>query len=470
MQRIRRGKYSGYNYWREYDREIQRDQYPWRQCYATDAPQRFSRRPSPTYEPYEPKPFPPESRGRSYPSSPPPSPQKPAEAEPPKPEPGYIALAEQPSIRINDPASSRKLLVLDLNGTLLIRAPRSHLPYRGHTSRADSTATADPRLRTVYPRPYIPAFRAYLFAPETRAWLDTMVWSSAQPHSVDDMVSRTFADYAHELVAVWDRKSLGLTQEQYHRKTTTTKDLSKPWKLLPLGLSPAQLEAGTSTPNRDRKVTNIDTDTGTPSSIAHSALTTLLLDDSPHKAALQPYNHVYIPEYDRPRRQRDLASLVVKMSEQRVTEKQKKEKNKHKESERIAVSLTPDLYAPDLSISDGEFVGMTLTGAPRAVEEPFDVTLLTVIGILDEIKHQSNVAAWIRAGGLWGNEIDPGRSEEIPMGNDARTSSDPVTATACEELLSSIWFNDSPIVSYWVARGRKALRELRIEAVHGVGG
>jgi hypothetical protein len=67
----------------------------------------------------------------------------------------------------------------------------------------------------VQPRPYIPAFRAYLFAPETQEWLDTMVWSSAQPHSVTDMVDKVFGDAKSELVAVWDRESLGLSKVDY---------------------------------------------------------------------------------------------------------------------------------------------------------------------------------------------------------------------------------------------------------------
>ncbi|KIM53305.1 hypothetical protein SCLCIDRAFT_139237 [Scleroderma citrinum Foug A] len=429
--------------------------------------------------------------------SPRPSPHRLVES--PKPDPAYIALAEQSSIPSCNPATSRKLLVLDLNGTLLFRAARSH--RRGHTYHGEGSAFAAPRLRTVYPRPYIPAFRAYLFAPETRAWLDTMVWSSAQPHSVEDMVSRAFADHANELVAVWDRKSLGLTQEQYHKKTMTTKDLSKPWKLLPLGLNPTQIEASTS--DLSRKVTDVAMDTGTPNSIAHSALTTLLLDDSPHKAALQPHNHVCIPEYDSTRRHSDLASLASKSSDRPATKKGKK-KDTQKEPQEMAVPpLRP--YTSDPSVSEAP--GMALADTPQSAEEPFDVTLLAVVGILDEVKHQSNVAAWIRAGGLWGSEGDAGRpgtpldlskkegkkrrakenypgdealgnleisgdgagNEGLSVGSDACTTSEPaVTATVSEESLSSIWFNDPTTVSYWVARGRKALRELGIEADHGV--
>ena len=110
------------------------------------------------------------------------------------------------------------------------------------------------------------------------------------------------------LVAIWARDTLGLTPGEYReyltftpllpafyshfpyihsnsnlpdRKTQTTKDLTKPWTQLPLtsSLSPSQ---------------------------PHSAKTTLLLDDSPLKAHLQPYNHVCIQEYASGLRGKDL--------------------------------------------------------------------------------------------------------------------------------------------------------------------
>ena len=42
-----------------------------------------------------------------------------------------------------------------------------------------------------------------------------MVWSSAQPHSVADMVERCFAERKEELVAVWARDTLGLDEQAY---------------------------------------------------------------------------------------------------------------------------------------------------------------------------------------------------------------------------------------------------------------
>jgi hypothetical protein len=53
--------------------------------------------------------------------------------------------------------------------------------------------------------PYLTAFRAYLFAPRTRAWIDVMVWSSAQPHSVEDMMLLGRIGVWFELDPMWRR-------------------------------------------------------------------------------------------------------------------------------------------------------------------------------------------------------------------------------------------------------------------------
>lgn len=127
----------------------------------------------------------------------------------PSPSPSYLALAEEPPLRLAGAADDRKLLILDLNGTLVYRAP--HQRAKKH----DSDGHALPRLRPVHPRPYMPAFRSYLFAPETKVWLDVMIWSSAQPHSVADMVDRTFGEEKEHLVAIWARDTLGLSNAHY---------------------------------------------------------------------------------------------------------------------------------------------------------------------------------------------------------------------------------------------------------------
>lgn len=123
---------------------------------------------------------------------------------PPSPSPTYLKFASTPSLTLSEP--TRKLLVLDLNGTLVLRSPRPPKSSRGHYQ-------PHPATRRVMRRPYLTALRAYLFAPQTRAWLDVMVWSSAQPHSVEDMVWHALGDYREELVAIWARDTLGLAED-----------------------------------------------------------------------------------------------------------------------------------------------------------------------------------------------------------------------------------------------------------------
>lgn len=225
----------------------------------------------------------------------------------------YIATSDDPSHLLTDPASSRKLLVLDLNGTLLHRSPHSsknvpRYPIPGQQG-------FQPRLRSVHPRPYLPSFKSYIFHPSNKEWLDVMVWSSAQPHSVSDMVDKCFHGEKHHLVAVWARDTLGLPQHLYStaippithtivdtqytfmfsqfpfkaRKVQTLKDLNIPWSKLFIPDPP-----GAESHPAPR----------------HTAGSTLLMDDSPRKAELQPYNHLCVKEYSNVIRNRDLVSLL----------------------------------------------------------------------------------------------------------------------------------------------------------------
>jgi hypothetical protein len=114
--------------------------------------------------------------------------------------------------------------VLDLNGTLLLRSPR---PPRSFRSGQHQHQPSHPAPRRVMRRPYLTALRAYLFAPQTRAWLDVMVWSSAQPHSVDDMVAHALGNDREWLVAIWARDTLGLTGNHY-RASSFSLSLSIP--------------------------------------------------------------------------------------------------------------------------------------------------------------------------------------------------------------------------------------------------
>jgi len=133
-------------------------------------------------------------------------------------------------------------------------------------------------------------------------------------------------------------------------------------------------------------------------------------------------------------------------------------------------SLAPDAQ-PALEEQDAE----AIIEAEPIFGEVYDETLLAVIGVLDEIKQQSNVAGWIRAGGLWGPLIWSASGTEVKStGNDADAPLLPqdqlqkTSGTMTPDADKAMWFDHEPTFTYWVRRGREALDELGIEVTHGI--
>ncbi|KAF7312448.1 FCP1-like proteiny domain-containing protein [Mycena indigotica] len=228
------------------------------------------------------------------------------------------------------PEGQSKLLIFDLNGTLLLRSPRNQ------------------QERRIYLRPYLKTLVAYISHPKTRIWLDCMVWSSAQAHNVREMVERVFgggegAGKGPLLKAVWARDTLGLSKNAFYQKTQTTKDLSKPWAFFnPIKTPPPTVvvyreDGGRYSPSVD-VYASTSSPAVPPSSLPitlevegeeeeienkqypHSAETTLLVDDSPLKARLQPWNHLCVAEYDAETRKRDRASAGLQPDPQSTVE------------------------------------------------------------------------------------------------------------------------------------------------------
>ncbi|THG95159.1 hypothetical protein EW026_g6444 [Hermanssonia centrifuga] len=383
---------------------------------------------------------------------------------PRSPSPTYLALAGKSQERLSSPTEERKLLILDLNGTLVHRAPAARPKNKHGPKPVDEQGRPLPRLRSVHPRPYMPAFRAYLFAPETKAWLDVMIWSSAQPHSVDDMVDR--------------------------------------------------------------------------------------------KAELQPYNHVCLPEYSAEVRARDLEILHAKQEAETQMADLDPEGSLRDKSEAADMPVFADESAE--STGEGAVVGDdTNDEVPKKrkrkekkeknrearrlqvqmdAQGAYNDTLLAVIGILEEIKMQKNVAAWIREGGLWGpdgipadatlsapplptpsstapspddgdvaqhdadvangeagDDHQPKRrkrrstkmaaapdsdAEGLPhlAGNDSASVVSQTAELAPESAVVAnleppsppMWFDHPSAVEYWASRGRKILEELNIPLLHGI--
>ncbi|KAJ3757911.1 hypothetical protein EV360DRAFT_3097, partial [Lentinula raphanica] len=308
----------------------------------------------------------------------------------PVPSSAYLHLTEQPSTRLADPAQARKLLILDLNGTLLYREPRLR-------DGRDPYALNEPRsLRPTHPRPYIQSFKAFLFHPSTRKWLDTMVWSSAQYPNVKDMVSRCFGEEQHAgLVAIWDRKFLGLSESQYRSKFQTTKDLAKPWALLP--------------------------------SLAHSGFSTILLDDSPLKARMQPHNHICVPEYESKFFARDIEIVETRARAANLSGEDVSPVQKIVDAS-TETSTSEDVAAAGIrkrkrSRSPSPTTSLRIQkkykhSYSENLPKHHDHILLAVIGLLDALKHESNVAAWIKDKGLFATN-DEGYTEPISFSDDA---------------------------------------------------
>lgn len=191
-----------------------------------------------------------------------------------------------------------KLIILDLNNTLVAR--------RKATSKGANNAA---------PRPYLSTFLEYLCGSELvdgqlQRRFNVMIWSSAQADSVQLMCEKLslFSNAGQQtplLVDIWDRSSMDLTDEQYNSKFPTVKDVSKVWKSLawtpPSAVKPPDAADELSSVSSSA-LSNGDTEEpkGKNWSYEHLHWTqydTILVDDAPDKACLQPHNHMQISAY-----------------------------------------------------------------------------------------------------------------------------------------------------------------------------
>jgi len=361
----------------------------------------------------------------------------------------------------------------------------------------------------------------------------------------------------------------------------------------------------------------------------HSLLTTLLVDDSPLKAALQPWNHLCISEYDQQMRKLDLGVAEWETAYRRAKEaREAVEKEKKREQERRAkealdckiqkeeeerrIEETVDdpnvtkvvkevvmvngkmigeqklvkKIVKELVMVNGELIGeeteevlegekpltkqqkkrkskrLAKKEAIRKAKEEleheallvqadfaeveegeispedllraqeteeaqldalrdkmvYDETLLALIGILDHIKYEGNVAGWMRSGGLLrvdvseeitltakrtgsppttpspkrrrmndnlklaigDDNVSPPSSPPLLSPQDVKSSSPGQQSSPLQALMSgplaesdessspASWFERPAVMRFWANQGRRALKELTIEAVSGV--
>ncbi|KAJ1906833.1 hypothetical protein LPJ81_001125 [Coemansia sp. IMI 209127] len=159
-----------------------------------------------------------------------------------------------------------ELIVLDLNGTLLKRS-----------------GTKKDKKRLAVPRPYLQEFLK--FATENFA---VMIWSTAQPSNINNMVSSMLSPYYERFVRVWDRRFCDLNGK-YFSNAPSIKDLRKITDGFTLARAPNRNIYGTyngylgisSSMKRNWEMNNI-----------------ILVDDSESKAALQKENHIFISPFE----------------------------------------------------------------------------------------------------------------------------------------------------------------------------
>ena len=175
----------------------------------------------------------------------------------PKPTQDYILTTSLPPHRSTSP--TMKLLILDLNGTLLYRPRNPAIDRDSDMLQASMTPTL---------RPHLQEFMSYIFK-----HFKVMFWSSATPRNVNSMITATTTpEQRAKIIATWARDTLGLSPEEYNKKSITFKDLQKVFADKDIRKA-SQGEEGW--------------DVGS----------TILLDDSVIKASFQLYNHVCVPEF-----------------------------------------------------------------------------------------------------------------------------------------------------------------------------
>jgi hypothetical protein len=212
------------------------------------------------------------------------------------------------------------------------------------------------------------------------------------------------------------------------RKVQTIKNLEKPWAAL---AAPEQDRASASSIASSRSTSPEPT-----TSFTHSAATTILLDDSHAKAALQPHNHVCLREYTRSQRNADLTTLGLNLGPPRAPPPP---------PDPLETTVPQDEEMPPAGKGNKRKRGKErqLSSSEEGGEKgEIDETLLAVIGILHDARLQSSVAGWLRAGALLRSQPEHSRSAE--------------------------WFDDPALMSEWACRGREAMRELGLEIEHGV--
>jgi hypothetical protein len=163
--------------------------------------------------------------------------------------------------------TKRLLVILDLNGTLLIR----------------------PKKASFHLRPHAEPFLDLLFRT-----CDVGVWSSAMPHNVAPMVKGVFGD--RPLYCVLDRSHTVPDRTPGAKPHATIKDLRRVWDQPSAGAEgSAAAASGAASGAASRGAAS----SPPAPAVRHSETDTVIIDDSTSKLRRQPQNLVLIKEYEK---------------------------------------------------------------------------------------------------------------------------------------------------------------------------
>eukprot|EP00743_Colponemidia_sp_Colp-15_P010884 GILK01012055.1.p1 GENE.GILK01012055.1~~GILK01012055.1.p1 ORF type:complete len:266 (-),score=23.88 GILK01012055.1:170-943(-) len=152
--------------------------------------------------------------------------------------------------------SEKILLIFDLNGTLLERlAGKAANPKPAHKLI---------NKRKVWLRPGLNALWNFVFEEDqARGQFDVAVWSSAMTQNTQPMIDFVFGVHREHLLFDYHREHTVPDRSRHAKTYATLKDLQSVWAKYP----------------------------------QYGPTNTVLIDDSPSKAAKQPNNHILVPEF-----------------------------------------------------------------------------------------------------------------------------------------------------------------------------
>ncbi|SPO24149.1 uncharacterized protein UTRI_03417 [Ustilago trichophora] len=343
--------------------------------------------------------------------------------------------------------------------------------------------------------------KAEVVEPRSAGKAEVVVWSSAQPYNVDSMLRASFDDSVRsQFLRVWARDTLVPTRFFQH-KAESVKDLEIVWAELNAFAhdlpSPGRLlaevrdqqdqlrpdDARTSSapasaptaPKKDKAKKNnqhAKEEKAQPRPISAAleaaktaeelgpwgASNTVLVDDSVAKARLQPWNQLVIPEFDKVEAGRMKKFILQQLPISTVEGEAETEIEVEAELE----------YDSDLSIGNDAAAAITAAaatevkmdieqeesteaaqgqGAKKSKKKPMpesrlDDVLLQTIGVLETLRFQSNVSAFIQSGGITGYGQEKTAIEE-------------------KQRLARVAEGKTP--EYWAEKGRQTCEKLGIE-------